>query len=159
MKTHDVAYCRRAGADGWNVELIDAVTKEWVRAPVPPYAGNFRCRVVPKAGGWMPWYGGKCPLPDDTRVEVQFGAYTDADSLAGDWDWGRGDTVLPILAYRVLREDEDVDKKPGKFVKFLAWVGRDHVLRWVEEGYDEKKGQFRDKYRVPSEDIERWVEE
>ena len=46
-----------------------------------------------------------------------------------------------------------------KKVKLLAWLGTDHVLRHVEEGYEVPYGFHADAHRVPAEDKEIEVEQ
>jgi len=67
--------------------------------------------------GWIPWYGGKCPVPYDARVEVKFRCGKTNDRIiAGVWGWGKGDGSHSIVAYRLL----DEDGKPVKYSKPLA---------------------------------------
>ena len=56
---------------------------------------------------WIEWKGGKCPVPEGTRVDVRFrDGDIDEDSMAGiwNWDWQPGPTpnAGDIIAYRVL---------------------------------------------------------
>ncbi len=56
---------------------------------------------------WIEWEGGKCPVPDQTRVSVRFrnGSIDYAD-YAGIWSWewrlGPTPNAGDIIAYRVL---------------------------------------------------------
>jgi hypothetical protein len=62
--------------------------------------------------GWIPWGGGKCPVPYPTEVEVKFRCgLTNKTPPAGDWDWGGGDGGHVIVAYRLLGEEN----KPVKY--------------------------------------------
>ena len=60
----------------------------------------------PAADGWIKWDGGKCPVPGDTAVAVQFcGGDISAQELpAGRWDWTHRDGGdCNIIGYRVLK--------------------------------------------------------
>lgn len=52
-----------------------------------------------------------------------------------------------------------IPAKKTKKVRLIAWLGADHVLRHVEEGFITTDGPYRDVFRVPSEDKEIEVEE
>lgn len=76
----------------------------------------------PAVDGWIPWNGGRCPVPGDTLVEVKL-----REEVSEEWmkdraicfEWGRDDEFpeSDILSYRVLPQynPEDVafkDKAP-----------------------------------------------
>lgn len=74
-------------------------------------------------------------------------------------------SFVPDLEYRVAPGKDNVNEefvtqvKKTKIVKLLAWIGADHVLRYVEEGFNTTDGPYRDVRRVPSEGKEIEVEE
>ena len=79
--------------------------------------------------GWIPWGGGKCPVPYPTEVEVKFRCgLTNKTLPAEDWDWGGGDGGHVIVAYRLLGEENkpvkysEPKKAPIK-VTYTFWLG------------------------------------
>ena len=62
--------------------------------------------------------------------------------------------ALPASHYEI----RDKPKPPRK-IKLLAWLGTDHVLRHVEEGYEVPYGFHADAQHVPAEDKEIEVED
>ena len=60
---------------------------------------------------WIEWDGdtdGKCPVPDDYRVEVRFrnGEACVHPYTADSWHWGNHGESYDIVAYRVIGSDE-----------------------------------------------------
>ena len=50
--------------------------------------------------GWIEWNGGKCPVPPNTKVEIQ---YTDNSCIASAVDWSHYGMGGDIKAYRVVK--------------------------------------------------------
>ncbi len=150
MTKHKHYYAIRAYADGWKIECISLDTKKWVSVERPIFNEDVAYRVVPDENGWLPWYGGKCPLDGTVMVEVKY-----RHDIAGESDyahlirWGHLYTAGDVIAYRVTRD------KPKK-MKLLAYI--DEVsgeLLWRLEGY--KVSSYWK--RTPSEDKEIEAEE
>jgi len=238
MENHKHHQCLHAFADGWEIELYS--DGKWEKIAFPSFDPILEYRIVPNEGGWLPWYGGECPIDNATLVKYKvadnnyavYGPYP-ASSLQWNRDYNK-----KIVSYRVVQvaevdpyaelkaasvdpnkqikawggdwEDSDYtwtwsarpenyeirDKPckcgakttatcPGEFepgcdlganekfvkvvptipakktkkVRLIAWLGADHVLRHVEEGFITTDGPYRDVFRVPSEDKEIEVEE
>ena len=59
--------------------------------------------------GWIPWSGGKCPIPEGMAFDLQFrdGAKLIAASStwpATDWGWNLDSSPYDIIAYRIAKE-------------------------------------------------------
>lgn len=74
------------------------------------HAAVSRGADPPAAGEWLPWSGGKCPVPHDSRVEFRMRdpdrAFT---SPASELDWSHGEGLAPeaeIIAYRIAAAQE-----------------------------------------------------
>jgi len=64
--------------------------------------------VLPNSDGWIPWAGGDCPVPLDTKVEVSCrGPYPTSTGLARDFSWGHLEMLYDtdIVSYRVIKEE------------------------------------------------------
>ncbi len=64
--------------------------------------------VLLNSGGWIPWNGGECPVPLDTKVEVSCrGPYPTSTGLARDFSWGHLEMLYDtdIVSYRVIKEE------------------------------------------------------
>lgn len=73
-------------------------------------------------GDWLPWNGGKCPVPDDTKVEVKFrsGSLHLFDYPQDFW-WGRDvyEWHCDIVAYKLYEPElEKVTFPSGASVSF-----------------------------------------
>ena len=66
MTKHKHYYAIRAYADGWEIESKSSVG--WEHIPRPFFDEDREYRVVPDKDGWLPWYGGKCPLDGTVMV-------------------------------------------------------------------------------------------
>ncbi len=77
---------------------------------------------TPPTDGWIPWNGGRCPVPGDTLVEVELRDVAIEEDIEGEaicFEW-RHEPEFPesdIVAYRILPQynPEDVafkDKAP-----------------------------------------------
>ena len=51
--------------------------------------------------GWIPWHGGRCPLPPDDLVSVQFADGSVETGAAKKFAWWDGGGKTPITAYKV----------------------------------------------------------
>ncbi len=108
MTKHKHYYAIRAYADGWKIECISLDTKKWVSVERPIFNEDVAYRVVPDENGWLPWYGGKCPLDGTVMVEVKY-----RHDIAGESDyahlihWGHLYTDGDVIAYRVIEEKAD----------------------------------------------------
>lgn len=57
---------------------------------------------------WIEWKGGKCPVPEGTKVDLRFrdgdvfyGQYVGGDTLTGPCFWRNEDSGGDIVAYRI----------------------------------------------------------
>ena len=99
---HKHYYCIRAFADGWKIEYLASSNNKWYPSEYPEFAKNLAYRVVPDENGWLPWYGGECPVDPGTVVETRVGYCVGKSRKAGDYVWGSS-----ITAYRVIEEKAD----------------------------------------------------
>lgn len=97
---HKHCYCIRAFGDGWKIEY--KLGDSWRPAPGPLFGELTEYRVVPDENGWLPWYGGECPVDPGTVVETRVGYCVGKSREAGDYVWGSS-----ITAYRVIEEKAD----------------------------------------------------
>jgi hypothetical protein len=140
MTKHKHYYCIRAYADGWKIEYKNYLNT-WCLALNPVFEGNREYRVVPDENGWLPWYGGECPVDPGTVVETRVGYCVGKSRKAGDYIWGSS-----ITAYRVIEEKADpyaelkaAAKDPTKQIKYTfsdgasdGWHDYDH--EWSFQG-------------------------
>jgi hypothetical protein len=102
---HKHYYCIRAFGDGWKIET-DFGDGVWVPIDNPRFSKSCKYRVAPDENGWLPWYGGKCPVDPDTLIEAQYKVYNRLDNTvvpAKYFNWG-AESKYPIIAYRVIEE-------------------------------------------------------
>lgn len=99
MTKHKHYYAIRAYADGWKIEYLASSNNKWYPSEYPEFAKNLAYRVVPDENGWLPWYGGECPVDPGTVVETRVGYRVGKSRKAGDYIWGSS-----ITAYRVIEE-------------------------------------------------------
>lgn len=130
---HKHYYCIRAFADGWKVEYKNYLNT-WCLALNPVFEGNREYRVVPDENGWLPWYGGECPVDPGMVVETRVGYCVGKSRKAGDYIWGSS-----ITAYRVIEEKADpyaelkaAAKDPNKEI---AIRGHEVMLGWHSGKY------------------------
>jgi hypothetical protein len=74
---------------------------------------------LPNSDGWIPWNGGECPVPLDTKVEVSCrGPYPTSTGIARDFSWGHLEMLYDtdIVSYRVIKEES---KDEG----WIPWSG------------------------------------
>ena len=63
-------------------------------------------RVVPDKDGWLPWYGGECPVDGTALVDVRLfnGKQENEIALARDYRWSHNNNEYNIVAYRVVKK-------------------------------------------------------
>lgn len=87
-------------------ELAD----DWQTAIVTKEQYDKACKLVDD--GYTLWFGGECPVPYDTHVQVWLNDGTKGDSqnpLAKHWRWEWDSGVLNIIAYKVaVSSDEEL---------------------------------------------------
>lgn len=100
MTKHKHYYAIRAFADGWKIESKGSAGWE---PTVSPFFSDYReYRVTPDENGWLPWYGGECPVDPDTDVEIiTRGNLISNSGKADDYTWN-----TTITAYRVIKEEK-----------------------------------------------------
>ncbi len=93
-----VEYARYHEDAGWCVDELREV-RLWQPAQLPP------APPAKSSDGWIPWSGGKCPVPTGTRVQVRYdGGSTGPGEHDMRWTWEYGGQGGDIIAYRVLKE-------------------------------------------------------
>lgn len=90
----------RAWADGWEIERYSPFHELWIRDTYASFKKDVDYRVVPDSEGWLPWYGGECPVDKDTLVDVKTNTRVNgcAGLAAKIWDWDC------VTAYRIFKE-------------------------------------------------------
>ncbi len=122
----------RAYADGWKIEH-KRIDGSWVSCRYPFFFENWEYRVVPDENGWLPWYGGECPVDPDTVVEVMMRPCAGESGKASNYSWGS-----IITAYRVIEEKVDpyaklkaAAKDPTKQIRCGgAWADAGTLWTW-----------------------------
>ena len=103
---HKHYYCIRAFADGWKIET-DYGDEIWVPTDNPRFSASCKYRVVPDEDGWLPWYGGECPVDAGTVVEVRYkGGPAIGVAQAHSICWEHIDKAGDVIAYRIIKEAE-----------------------------------------------------
>lgn len=117
MNKHKHYQAIRAFADGWGIERFNSTVKKWIPSSNPHF-GNLveQFRIVPDENGWLPWYGGKCPVPKNAMVQYKLLNGAGTIEIADELTWGHGHDSGDIVAYRVI-------EKPKK-IKMWQWVLR-----------------------------------
>jgi hypothetical protein len=141
MTKHKHYYAIRAYADGWTIELKEY--EHWVVVTHPGFVENREHRVVPDENGWLPWYGGECPVDPDTMVEVRVGYCVGKSRKAGDYNttWGSN-----ITAYRVIKEVDPYAKLKAAAKDSTKQIR--YVCDWRDSGCDWEFNRPVDKYEV-----------
>ena len=119
---HKHNYYIRAFADGWALMQYIHAKKAWYPIDYPNFHPDAEYRVVPDEDGWLPWYGGKCPVAAMTVVEVRYKSGPSigvAEAHFIRWEYG------DVIAYRVIEEKADpyaelkaAAKDPTKQIKY-----------------------------------------
>lgn len=106
MEKHKHYTAIRAFADGWGIEVLRHYSHEWVQIDDPSFSLMCEYRIVPDEDGWLPWYGGECPVPEGTRIEIRFSDNTISSRLsnATSLKWSHKRLPGDIFAYRVVEE-------------------------------------------------------
>lgn len=100
---HKHNYYIRAFADGWALMQYIHAKKAWYPIDYPNFHPDAEYRVVPDEDGWLPWYGGKCPVAAMTVVEVRYKSGPSigvAEAHFIRWEYG------DVIAYRIIKEAE-----------------------------------------------------
>lgn len=87
------------------------IADDWQTAIVTKEQYDNACKLVDD--GYTLWFGGECPVPYDTHVQVWMNDGTKGDSqypLAKHWRWEWDSGVLNIIAYKIaVSSDEEPD--------------------------------------------------
>lgn len=97
----------------------------WDGAVVPGSDGGKWRLTVADADGWIPWRGGKCPMPDLDMCETKDEAFPEEDGQpyrARDIHWGPDTT---IIAYRPVLNASAEPEPPARDGEGLPPVGVD----------------------------------
>jgi hypothetical protein len=142
MTKHKHYYAIRAYADGWKIEYLTSSNNKWYPSEYPEFAKNLAYRVVPDEDGWLPWYGGECPVAAGTMVDVRYRRVLVEEKAAyahlSRWEHLPCDD--DIVAYRIV-EEAKVDpyaelraaaKDPNKEI---AIRGHEVTLGWHSGKY------------------------
>lgn len=78
--------------------------KRLIDAGIKPLSGVIAPAPKPAAEtDWIPWAGGKCPVPAETPLDVRFrGIDAKKNTRADWWDWRHTGRDGDITAYRVV---------------------------------------------------------
>lgn len=107
MTKHKHYYAIRAFADGWKIKYKSTLANDWYLAQKPIFDESKEYRVVPDEDGWLPWYGGECPVDPDTMVEVRYkGGPAIGVAQAHSICWEHIDKAGDVIAYRIIKEAE-----------------------------------------------------
>jgi hypothetical protein len=96
-------YAGRALLEGFAVEISTGLGG-WVQASqVNPNIGDYQ--VLSDYEGWLPWYGGECPVSGNTKLQYK----TDISGISGVI---LADTLYwsdSVFMYRIVKKEEEVD--------------------------------------------------
>lgn len=59
-------------------------------------------------GPHIDWNGGECPVPHETKVEVELRCGAVSEARAGDYYWYHDDDGSDIFSYRIVTEQADL---------------------------------------------------
>lgn len=94
---------------GRGVEMPE-LADDWQTAIVTKEQYDNACKLVDD--GYTLWFGGECPVPYNTHVQVWLNDGTKGDSqypLAKHWRWEWDSGVLNIIAYKIaVSSDEEL---------------------------------------------------
>ena len=106
MTKHKHYYAIRAYADGWKIEYKNYLNT-WCLALNPVFEGNREYRVVPDENGWLPWYGGECPINPNVMVAVKYQGGGTCTQTAGKLHWRNDSSIYAyVTAYRIVEEEK-----------------------------------------------------
>ena len=57
---------------------------------------------------WIKWHGGECPVPPETKVEVELRGGAVREARAGNYYWDHYDDDGDIVSYRTVTEQADL---------------------------------------------------
>ncbi len=98
----------------WNMKQLITDLQECVKQGYEQWLKDQAGKLV-EDDGWIPWYGGSCPVEADTRVVVKFKCGdTNSKHCAGTWYWGGGESCFghTIVAYKLLQTEIDSVQPP-----------------------------------------------
>lgn len=117
MNKHKHYQTIRAYADGWKLEYLAKTTNEWKAIVDPTFLQNYEYRIVPDEDGWIPWYGGECPVQAGVRVQIKFANGTGESGAGSRLWWDHRGSEGDIYEYRII-EETPAPKK----VKMWQWI-------------------------------------
>ncbi len=142
MTKHKHYYAIRAFADGWKIEYKSTLANDWYLAQKPIFNESKEYRVVPDEDGWLPWYGGECPVAAGTMVDVRYRRVLAEEKAvyAHLSRWEHLPCDDDIVAYRVVKkavadpyaELKAAAKDPNKEI---AIRGHEVTLGWYSGKY------------------------
>lgn len=102
MKGSAIVYLLREGEKGGHEDIGKA--EHYLKAMREYRVHDELNKPLTNEGGWIVWYGGKCPVNVDTQVHVLF-----RDTIrcvephaAGKYRWDHSDSSSDIIAYKVV---------------------------------------------------------
>lgn len=126
MWTHRGVVC------GTGVEMSE-IADDWQTAIVTKEQYDNACKLVDD--GYTLWFGGECPVPYDTLVDLAFDDNADIDSAqpAFHYDW-KNQSPPNIIAYKVVKPVLiSTHKHDASLEQFYAQGWTDEQL--IEHGY------------------------
>lgn len=97
----------RAYADGWKIECRSFETGKWTPVELPGFNEIREYRVVPDENGWLPWYGGECPINPNVMVAVKYQGGGTCTQTAGKLHWRNDSSIYAyVTAYRIVEEEK-----------------------------------------------------
>ncbi len=66
--------------------------------------------------GWVPWAGGKQPVDDDVKVEVEYSSGTISSGFGDDYRWEHRGNSYDIIAYRIVEPKEHAELSMFNFL-------------------------------------------
>lgn len=119
MNKHKHYQAVRAFADGWKIETFNEITQNWYGVDYFSFHPEKKCRIVPDKDGWLPWYGGECPVDGDTFVEAEsYEGKQWKQVPARELSWNLKEMGRRIVRYRIMAKAEH------KKVKMWQWIVR-----------------------------------
>jgi hypothetical protein len=141
---HKHYYYIRAFGDGWNLMQCIHAKKAWFPVDYPNFHPDAAYYVVPDEDGWLPWYGGGCPVAAGTMVDLRYrrGIAEEKAAYAHLSRWKHLPCDDDIVAYRIVEEAKAdpyaelkaAAKDPTKQIKYTHPDGTSDG--WHDSGYD-----------------------
>lgn len=139
MNKHPLHDVLRAYAEGWTVfeRMYTGAGYAWGRCAAPPAGTDpSKYRIEPDEDGWLPWYGGNCPVAIGERVEVRLASGTLSGPNVGvNYRWNHLDDPSDIVRYRIAKR------------KMWQWIisapnGRTYISAGFFESEDEVRKMY-----------------